>query len=75
MVKILIGLEPLKEELWGIVALTLMLSRWTTARPHPLSWPRADSLAGEKQRTGSRFGSGSEPVLELAWWKRGKRGT
>ncbi len=26
----------------------------------------------ERQRTGLKLGSGSEPALELPWWKRGK---
>ncbi len=25
----------------------------------------------ERQRTGLKLGSGSEPALELPWWKRG----
>ncbi len=29
----------------------------------------------ERQRTGLKLGSGSEPALELPWWKRGKRYT
>ncbi len=28
----------------------------------------------ERQRTGLKLGSGSEPALELPWWKRGKWG-
>ncbi len=27
----------------------------------------------ERQRTGLKLGSGSEPALELPWWKRGIR--
>ncbi len=29
----------------------------------------------ERQRTGLELGSGSEPALELLWWKRGIRET
>ncbi len=29
----------------------------------------------ERQRTGLKLGSGSEPALELPWWKRGNLGT
>ncbi len=31
------------------------------------------ALGVEKQRTGLKLGSGSEPALELPWWKRGIR--
>ncbi len=37
------------------------------------SWFGADALGVERQRTGLKLGSGSEPALELLWWKRGKR--
>ncbi len=30
------------------------------------------ALGVERQRTGSRLGSGSEPALELLWWKGGR---
>jgi len=37
------------------------------------SWFRAGALGVKRQRTGLKLGSGSEPALELLWWKRGKR--
>ncbi len=37
-------------------------------------WFGASALGVERQRTGLKLGSGSEPALELPWWKRGKRG-
>ncbi len=38
------------------------------------SWFGAGALGVERQRTGLKLGSGSEPALELLWWKRGNRG-
>ncbi len=35
------------------------------------SWFGAGALGVERQRTGLKLGSGSEPALELPWWKRG----
>ncbi len=37
------------------------------------SWFGAGALGVERQRTGLKLGSGSEPALELPWWKRSKR--
>ncbi len=34
-------------------------------------WFGAGALGVERQRTGLKLGSGSEPALELPWWKRG----
>ncbi len=35
------------------------------------SWFGAGALGVERQRTGLKLGSGSEPALQLLWWKRG----
>ncbi len=37
-------------------------------------WFGAGALGVERQRTGLKLGSGSEPALELSWWKRGRYG-
>ncbi len=37
------------------------------------SWLGAGALGVERQRTGLKLGSCSEPALELPWWKRGIR--
>ncbi len=38
------------------------------------SWFGAGALGVERQRTGLKLGSGSEPALELPWWKKGYSG-
>ncbi len=63
--------KSIKNSLLSSRSRSLLAQQCFSATYEPLFLVRSCALGVEKQRTGLKLGSGSEPALERLWWKRG----